>query len=188
MKLDRIGSPAEVICSVVAYYFIKGKNELKALQISIFWRLSYKHGLKGGISSIMKRTHLVGLFSVITITVLLVLSGCTDSKSGSVSAKQIISYEDIVQVLKTMDLKPTKANSKGNFLLNGTKNQSIKLNNGNVIEVYIYKNDAEASIAQDEYYKKTALVEYKVVPQVYATKNCLLLYYDNQFAEFLQSL
>lgn len=124
------------------------------------------------------------------VVVSIISYGCSSasSKTSPLTNKEMLTYEDVIQSLKSYELQPKESSLENKFTLNNVQAQTVKLKNGNIMDVYVFKSSEAAVRAHSEFYEKTATIDFIAVPQVYPIKNLLVIYYDYQISDFLQSL
>lgn len=125
---------------------------------------------------------------IIVITVL--TSGCSFASNDDQppANKNIIAYEDVIQSLKKLKLQPKESSENFNLILNEVKPQTLELSNGNIMVIYVYDSTDAAVEAHREYNEKSALFDYVLAPRTNPVKNLFVIYFDNQYYDFLQSL
>lgn len=122
--------------------------------------------------------------------IVLLTAGCSFASNDDQppANKNIIAYEDVIRSLKKLKLQPKERSEDFNLILNEVKPKTLELNNGNIMVIYLYDSADAAVEAHSEYNEKSALMDYVVAPRTSPVKNLFVIYFDNQYYDFLQSL
>ncbi|WP_340023401.1 hypothetical protein MHI24_31005 [Paenibacillus sp. FSL K6-1096] len=127
---------------------------------------------------------------LLPLVIVVLIAGCSFASSNDQppANKNIVAYEDVIRSLKKLKLQPEESSEKSNLVLNGVEPKTLELNNGNIMVIYVYDSADAAVKAHSEYNEKSALIDYVVAPRTSPVKNLFVVYFDNQYYDFLQSL
>ena len=126
--------------------------------------------------------------TLICMIIALIFIGCSIEKESQIAtSKQSLSYDDVINTLKTNKFKPESLKSQ-TYFLNNVESKNIKLNNENKLEVFVFKSEGEVQKAHQEFNDKLAISDVLVVPEVFEIKNILIIYYDYKFSKAISEL
>ncbi|WP_238655819.1 hypothetical protein [Paenibacillus piscarius] len=127
---------------------------------------------------------------LLPLIIILLAAGCSSASNDDKppANKHIIAYEDVIRSLKKLKLQPKERSEDFNLILKEVKPKTLELNNGNIMVISVYDSSDSAVKAHREYNEKSALFDYVLAPRTNPVKNLFVIYFDNQYYDFMQSL